>query len=119
MQNCKPISTPLVQNAKLTKNDGAALIDQNKYRNLIGCLLYLSTTRPDIMFVVSLLSRFMHSPSELHFKETKRVLRYVKGTTSYEVAFFSTKKPNNEAILMGYCDSVVFGILFTYFRVEF
>ena len=88
MQNCKPISTPLVQNAKLTKNDGAALIDQNKYRSLIGCLLYLSTTRPDIMFVVSLLSRFMHLPSELHFKVAKRMLRYVKGTTSYGVAFF-------------------------------
>ena len=105
MQNCKPISTPLVQNAKLTKNDGAALIDQNKYRSLISCLLYLSTTRPDIMFVVSLLSRFMHSPFELHFKAAKRVLRYVKVTTSYGVTFFSAKESNDEAILMGYCNS--------------
>ena len=76
------------------------------------------------MFAVSLLSRFMHLPSELHFKAIKRALRYVKGTSSYGVAFFSTKESNDEAILMGYYNSdwasssedmkSIFGYLFSF-----
>ena len=71
MENCKAVSTPLMPNVKLSKNDGQALIDESNYRSLVGCLLYIITTRPDIMYSVSLLSRFMHCPSELHFKFAK------------------------------------------------
>jgi hypothetical protein len=49
MENCKPVNTPLVQNLKLLMDDGATKIDGKVYRSLIGCLLYLSATRPDIM----------------------------------------------------------------------
>ena len=75
MENCKPISTPLMQNVKLSKDQGGEKVDERLYRSLIGCLMYLTAIRPDIMFVVSLLSRFMHCANESHFKATKQVLR--------------------------------------------
>ncbi|MBA0696976.1 hypothetical protein Goari_003493 [Gossypium aridum] len=63
-----------------------------EYRSLVGCLLYFVATRLDIMFVVSLLSRFMHCYNIVYFKAAKRVLRYVKGTLDYEVKFEKAKE---------------------------
>ncbi|XP_021639461.2 uncharacterized mitochondrial protein AtMg00810-like [Hevea brasiliensis] len=85
MENCKAADAPLAQNKKLRKEDGSNKVDAGIYRSLIGGLLYLSATRPDIMFATSLLSRFMQAPSEIPFKAAKRVLRYVRGTTNLGV----------------------------------
>ena len=87
MENCKAISTPLMPNVKLCKNDGEALVDESIYKSLVGCLLYLTTTRPDIIYSVSLLSRFMHSTSELHFRSAKQIFRYIKGSFNLGVTF--------------------------------
>lgn len=92
MQSCKSIGTPLMENGKLSKEDGAEKVDERLYRSLVGCLLYLTATRPDIMYAASLLSRFMHCASELHFMAAKRVLRYIKGTADFGVFF---KKSTN------------------------
>ena len=62
-------------------------MDENQYRSLIGCLMYLTATRPDITFSVSLLSRFMHCASEVHFQAAKRIVRYIKGTTNYGIKY--------------------------------
>jgi len=75
------------QKEKLSKDDGFDNVDEGHYRSLIGCLMYLTATRPDIMFAISLLSHFMHCPSEMHLKAAKRVLRYIKGTIDYGVKF--------------------------------
>lgn len=64
MEDCKPMSIPMNQKEKLCKEDGADKVDEGYYRSLIGCLTYLTATRPDILFVVSLLSHFMHCVSE-------------------------------------------------------
>ena len=85
IENCKEIKTPLAQNKKLCRDDGSHDVDVGIYRSLIGCFLYLTATRPDIMFATSLLSRFMQSPKESHFKAAKRLLRYVKSTARYGV----------------------------------
>lgn len=66
MENCSSTTTPMNQKEKFSKDDGADKVDEQKFRSLIGCLMYLTATRPDIMFSVSLLSRFMHCASELH-----------------------------------------------------
>jgi len=87
MEECKVVSTPMNQKQKLSKEDGADKIDEGYYRSLIGCLMYLTTTRPDILFVVSLLSRFMHCASEMHLIATKRILRYIKGTVDFGIKF--------------------------------
>ena len=78
--------TPSAQNEKLVKIDGTKKIDEGLCRSLIGCLVYLTATRPDIIFSGSLLSRFMHCASEEHFKAAKRVLRYVSETSKKQNA---------------------------------
>ena len=76
-------------------------MEETYFRSLIGCLMYLTATRPDILYAVSVLSRFMHCPSELHLKAAKRVVRYIKGTINYGVKF---QKSQNMK-LFGYSDS--------------
>ena len=101
MDNCKSMSTPMCQKGKLCKDNGTTKVNESEYRSLVGCLMYLTTTRPDIMYVVSVLSRFMNCANESHLRAAKRVLRYVKGTVSFGVKFFLI--PSFE--LQGYFDS--------------
>ncbi|KAB2610770.1 hypothetical protein D8674_018802 [Pyrus ussuriensis x Pyrus communis] len=101
LQNCKPVSTPLATNEKLCRNDGSESTDEGVYRQIVGSLLYLIATRPDIMFAALLLIRFMHSPSKKHLGTAKRVLRYIQGTIDFGIEFEKGKK----AVLIGYCDS--------------
>lgn len=101
MESCKSMSTPMCQKEKLCKDDGAEQVDETLYRSLIGCLMYLTATRPDILYVVSVLSRFMNCAKESHFKATKRVLRYVKGTLNYGIKFSQSENFR----LQGYSDS--------------
>ena len=68
---------------------------------MIGCLVYLTTTQPDILNVVSILSRFMNCASEMHLKVAKRVIRYVKGTSNFGIKF----KRTEEFKLRGFSDS--------------
>ena len=103
MQDCKPVSTPLTTSEKLSKDDDFEKIDEGLYRNLIGSLLYLTTSKPDILFAVSVLSRFMHSPSEKHFSATKRVLRYIKETVALRVQF--SKSAKCDLKLLGYSNN--------------
>ena len=101
MENAKACKTPLSPGEKLMKNDDALKANATDYRSLIGCLLYLCATRPDIMYVASLLSRFMHSPSENHMKAAKRILRYLRGTLDYGLLY--SKAESFE--LRGFSDS--------------
>ncbi|XP_017984383.1 PREDICTED: uncharacterized mitochondrial protein AtMg00810-like [Theobroma cacao] len=101
MESCKPVYTTLAIGDKLIKNDGADEANGLIYRSIIGSILYLAATRPDIMFSTSLLSRFMQSPSEIHFKAAKRVLRYIKGTVNYGIKYSRT----DSSELQGYIDS--------------
>ncbi|XP_071925747.1 secreted RxLR effector protein 161-like [Coffea arabica] len=82
------------QKEKFCKEDGAEKVDEGLYRSLIGCLMYLTATRPDIIQAVSLLSRYMHCASEIHFQAAKRILRYVKGTVDYGIRFSQVKNFN-------------------------
>ncbi|KAM0973674.1 hypothetical protein ACFX2C_016966 [Malus domestica] len=100
-KDCKPVATPLAVNDKLSKMDGSEQADEGLYRQIVGSLLYLTATRPDIMFAASLLARFMHGPTRKHMGTAKRVLRYIQGTLDYGIAY----EKGNEAMLIGYCDS--------------
>ena len=93
--------TPLVATEKLTKDDGSGAVSEELYRSIVGSLLYLTATRPDIVYASSLLARFMHCPTSKHFGTAKCVLRYIKGTLDYGLEYTKGKK----AMLIGYYDS--------------
>ncbi|KAI5317697.1 hypothetical protein L3X38_037404 [Prunus dulcis] len=87
LEDCKPVSIPLPTGEKLKKVDMSELADEGLHRKIIGSLLYLTATRPDLMYAASLLSRFMNSPTKTHMGVAKRVLRYVQGTLSYGIEY--------------------------------
>ncbi|GJV80332.1 hypothetical protein Tco_1516202 [Tanacetum coccineum] len=81
LEDSKPMKTPISTETKLTKDVEGESVDNTKYRGMIGSLLYLTTSRPDIMFSVCLCARFQEDPKTSHLKAVKRIFRYVKGTT--------------------------------------
>ncbi|KAJ0926044.1 putative RNA-directed DNA polymerase [Helianthus annuus] len=82
-----PVNNPIVPGTVLTKFGVGEEVDSTVYKRLIGSLMYLTVTRPDVMYVVSLLSRFMANPRKEHIIAAKRVLRYLKGTHDYGLVY--------------------------------
>lgn len=101
LQNCNSVKNPIVPGFKLSKKGEGARIDATAYKQLIGSLMYITVTRPDLMYVVCLLSRYMASPNELHMHAAKRVLRYLKGTVELGVFY----KRGDVKDLVAYTDS--------------
>lgn len=83
MEDCAPMSTPMTKNCKLSKDDDSPLVDATYYRSMIGDLLYLTATRPDIMQAVGMVGRFQFAPKQSHLLAVKRILRYLKGTSDF------------------------------------
>ena len=73
MEDCKPVSTPMITGCKLCANDGSTNVDQKIYRSMIGSLLYLTSSRPDIMLEVGLVERYQAAPKKNHLLEIKRI----------------------------------------------
>ena len=67
MDECKPIKTPMPSNGHLDLDEGGKSVDQTLYHSMIGSLLYLTASRPDIMFSVCMCTRFQANPKEAHF----------------------------------------------------
>ncbi|GJT18525.1 retrovirus-related pol polyprotein from transposon TNT 1-94 [Tanacetum coccineum] len=80
LEDSKPIKTLMYSDTKLTKDEEYESIDSTKYQGMIGSLLYLTASRPDIMFSVCLYSRFQEAPKTSHLEAVKRIFRYIKGT---------------------------------------
>ena len=80
MDECKPIKTPMPTNGHLDLDEGGNMVDQTLYHSMIGSLLYLTASRPDIMFSVCMCARFQANPKETHLIAIKRILRYLKHT---------------------------------------
>ena len=78
MLECKPVDTPIVQNHRLGEYLDQAPTDKGRYQRLVGKLIYLSHTHPDIAYAVSVVSQFMHNLSEDHMDAVIRILRYLK-----------------------------------------
>lgn len=90
MMDCKSMTTPMTMNLK--KLSGVVvdsnLIDPTMYRQLVGSLMYLVNTRPDICFAMSTLDQFMCEPRQMHWVAVKYVLRYLRGTIGYGLVDF-------------------------------
>lgn len=95
MTGCKPIGTPLDVNLKLRPDEEEILKDSTMYR---GSLNYLTVTRPDIAYAVSVVSQFMQEPRKPHFDAARQILRYVKSTVGLGILYVDFR-------LNGYTDA--------------
>ena len=87
MMDCKAMTTPMTTNLKLLHDDSLEIVDVNLYRQIIGSLMYLTNTRPDICFVVNTLSQYMVNPRHIHLVGAKYVIRYLKGNLDYGLKY--------------------------------
>ena len=78
IENCKSSVIPMSPTCKLFKDEHGLSIDQKLYRGMIGSLLYLIASRPDILFSVCMCARFQAEPKESHLKSVKRIIKYLK-----------------------------------------
>lgn len=81
------VENPMVPGFKISKDENGIEMDGSFLKQLIESMMYLTATRPDIMYVVSLLSRYMSRPTELHHLAAKRILRYLQGTTRFGILY--------------------------------
>ena len=100
MMENKSKLTAMESNCKLSQEDPSPMVDIRKYRQLVGSLIFLCNTRPDICFAVGVVSRFSNKPKETHWKAALRILKYIVGTLNYGIFY----KPTIDE-LSGYCDS--------------
>ncbi|CAL2248740.1 unnamed protein product [Prunus armeniaca] len=100
MINSKHACTPLDSKLKINM-EGEPLNNISHYQRLVGKLIYLNITRPDITYAVSLVSQFMHSPTMAHLNVVKRILRYLKGSVGRGILM----KKNDTTQIMGYIDA--------------
>ncbi|KAL2231133.1 uncharacterized protein LOC110012714 [Sesamum indicum] len=101
LKNGKNSTTPLPPGLKLSADAGAALTDPSRYRRLVGRLLYLGFTRPDLCYVVQQLSQHLQQPCEKHWETAIHVVRYPKGSVSTGLFLPS----NTDFSLRVYCDA--------------
>ncbi|CAM8892261.1 unnamed protein product [Rhodiola kirilowii] len=99
--DCKPVKTPMETKHNLGLSSAPLLPDASVYRRLVGRLIYLTITRPDLAFPVHVLSQFMQSPTEDHLRAAHRVLRYIKLAPAQGLLFSSDSKLQ----LVAYCDA--------------
>jgi hypothetical protein len=100
MLGCRPASTPIDLNHKLCAESGNP-VNKERYQRLVGRLIYLCHTRPDISYAVSVVSRYMHDPRSGHLDVVYRILRYLKNSPGKGLMFKSHGHLNVE----GYCDA--------------
>jgi hypothetical protein len=101
MTHCRPASLPLPNNHQLELKTDTAPVNVQHYYMLVGKLLFLAITRPDILFAVGLLSHYMSRPQEVHLNAALHVLRYLKGTSSYGLSY----SYGNSAAVQGFTDT--------------
>ena len=91
MLDCRPSSVPMIPNHKLSKPEGELLDTPERYRRLVGRLMYLTITRPDITFAVNKLCQHSSAPRLPHLRAVYKVLEYIKGTVGHGL-FYSAEE---------------------------
>lgn len=103
MYDCKCVTTPMESKLQLKSDSNNNQSTSNPYRELIGCLMYVTlTTRPDLSAATNYFSRFQSDPSDEHFVHAKRILRYIKGTLDLKLKYI---KDDTASLLHGYADA--------------
>ncbi|GKA26068.1 hypothetical protein Tco_0712177 [Tanacetum coccineum] len=79
-ESCDPVDTPMVEKSKLDEDKEGKAVDPSHYRGMIGTLLYLIASRPDLQFAICMCARYQARPTKKHLNAVKRIFRYLKGT---------------------------------------
>jgi hypothetical protein len=103
MKGYNSCQVPMENRLRLRKNDKIELVDKTKYRSIVGSLRYLVNTRPDIAYVVGIVSRYMEEPGAGHWAAVKQILRYMAGTMNFGCVY--KKLSLTEPMLVGFSDS--------------
>jgi len=93
--------TSAATHLKLTKDESGISIDQSMYKSMIGSLLYLTISKPDITFIVGVCARYEVEPKMSHLTQVKRILKYINNTSDYGILY----SYSGNSKLMGYCDA--------------
>ncbi|CAM8880652.1 unnamed protein product [Rhodiola kirilowii] len=93
--------TPVATHLKITKDEAGTKVDQTMYMSMIGSLLYLTASRPDIAYAVGVCARYQADPKESHLLQVKRIIKYVCGTLDFGIWYTKDTNP----YLVGYCDA--------------
>lgn len=101
MENASHKRTHAPTHLKLSKDEKCVNVDQSLYRSMIGSLLYLTASRPDITFVIGICARYQVEPKMSHINQMKRILNYINGTNDYGILY----SHGSNYILVGYCDA--------------
>ena len=107
MLDCKAMATPMDTNLKLLSNKSSESVDVTLYRQIIGSLMYLTNTKPDICFAMNILSQYLVEPRCVHLVAAKHVMRYLKGMIEFGLYY----DRDHEYILYGYTDLYWEGVL--------
>ena len=97
MLGCRPADTPMEQNGKLNDEEESPLVNKGQYQRLVGKLIFLSHTRPNIAFPVSVVSQFMQAPTKEHLSTVHKILQYLKMTPGKGLFFGKSTKRRIEA----------------------
>ena len=100
-ENCKKVTTPMSTSTRLNSDSNQKKVSEKLYRSLIGSLLYLTASRPDILFSVCLCARFQSAPTEIHLSAVKWIFKYLINTSNLGIWY-----PKNQNFnLIGYSDA--------------
>nr|GEU72554.1 integrase, catalytic region, zinc finger, CCHC-type, peptidase aspartic, catalytic [Tanacetum cinerariifolium] len=83
MKSCDPVDTPMMDQLNLDENLVGILVDQTRFCSMVGSLMYLTASRPDLVFIVCMCARYQASPTKKHLEALKRVFRYLRGTINW------------------------------------
>jgi hypothetical protein len=101
MEKSNSVCSPIVTGSKLSKHDNGDEVDPTHFKQIVGSLMYLTATGPNLMFAMNLIARFMEHPAENHLMAAKRILRYIRGTLELGILY----KRGSPTELIAYLDS--------------
>ena len=101
MKYCKPRKTPFLSGVKLEEADSSPMVNNTLYRQLIRCFIYHTHTQIDVSYAVSVASRYMDQPHEIHWRAAKMILNFVQGTMTHGIFY----KAKFDLDLIGFTDS--------------
>ncbi|GKD89137.1 hypothetical protein Tco_1364644, partial [Tanacetum coccineum] len=95
METCEPADTPMVRKSKMDEHLQGKAVDPTRYHGMIGTLMYLTASRPDLAFVVCMCARYQAKPTEKHLNAVKRIFKYLRGTVNRGLWY-----PNDSSIAL-------------------